>query len=97
MTFGQQVTTNLVDANVGILSVACLEAGAERRRGAVNDVEVEETNAEVELLRYCKVLSKHISTEKCPAYFWPVGTWKAQLKTASMLQCKLNLGSLSVT
>ena len=43
--------------------MACLKAGAERSRGTVNDVEVEEANAEVELLRYCKVLSEHVSTE----------------------------------
>ena len=48
----------LVDPNTWVLSVACLEPRAKRCRGAVDDVEVEESNAKVQLIGYVEVLER---------------------------------------
>ena len=48
----------LVDPNTWVLSVTCLEPRAKRCRGAVDDVEVEESNAKVQLIGYVEVLER---------------------------------------
>ena len=58
----------LVDPKTWVLSVTCLEPRAKRCRGAVDDVEVEESNAEIQLISYVEVLERILAYQGTVPY-----------------------------